>query len=84
MRCSVYKSLRQYDYYLYVRATDALACLPDGLKRLLGCVEKIMELDLHAGRPLAQVDVLDVMRQIDAQGYYLQMPPRSGTTPLVS
>jgi uncharacterized protein YcgL (UPF0745 family) len=43
-----------------------------------------MDLELHANRRLAQADVVEVMRQIDAQGYYLQMPPRAGAVPLVS
>ena len=32
----------------------------------------------------AQADVREVIGQIEAEGYYLQMPPRPATTPLVS
>lgn len=84
MHCTVYKSLKQFDYFLYVQTVDELSRLPDGLGRLLGRLEKVMELELHAGRTLAQADVREVMRQLEEQGYYLQMPPRSGTTPLAS
>lgn len=84
MQCTVYKSLKQFDYFLFVLTADDLSRLPDGLRRLLGGLEKVMELELHARRTLAQADVLDVMRQIETWGYYLQMPPRSGTTPRVS
>lgn len=84
MQCTVYKSLRQFDYFLYVPAEQGLAQVPDGLQRLLGALEKVMDLELHTERTLAQADVREVMRQIDAQGYYLQMPPGSGTTPLAS
>ncbi len=76
MQCVVYKSLKQFDYYLYVSQDDELERVPDGLRQLLGEVEKVLELELNAGRPLAQADVLEVIRQIEAQGYYLQMPPR--------
>lgn len=84
MQCTVYKSLQQFDYFLYVRAEQGLARVPRGLQRMLGTLEKVMDLELHAERTLAQADVGEVMRQIDDQGYYLQMPPGSGTTPLAS
>ena len=54
MQCVVYKSLRQFDYYLYVRKEDGLSRLPDGLKQLLGVLEKVIDLDLHARRSLSQ------------------------------
>lgn len=84
MHCIVYKSLRQFDYYLFVRAADRFSRVPAGLRQMLGEVEKVMELELHEQRRLAQADVQEVMRQIDAQGYYLQMPPRPSDQTLVS
>ena len=84
MHCTVYKSLKQFDYFLYVKTEDELSRLPDGLRRLLGKVEKVIELELHTRRTLARADVREVMHQIETQGYYLQMPPRSWTTPLPS
>lgn len=84
MQCTVYKSLQQFDYFLYVLTVDDLSRLPDALRQMLGKLEKVIELELHARRILAQADVREVMRQIEMQGYYLQMPPLSGTPPLVS
>lgn len=84
MQCTVYKSLRQFDYFLYVRTADGFSRVPDGLQQLLGRLEKVIEVELHAGRRLARADVEEVMCQIKAQGYYLQMPPLAGTVPLVS
>ena len=84
MQCTVYKSLRQLDYFLYVRTVDDLTRVPDGLKQLLGTLVKDMDLELRAQRTLAQADVREVIGQIEAEGYYLQMPPRPATTPLVS
>lgn len=74
MQCTVYKSLEQQDYYLYVEAGDDFSCLPDGLVRMLGRLEKVVELDLHENRQLARVDARQVMQQLADQGYYLQMP----------
>ncbi|MCO6414374.1 MAG: YcgL domain-containing protein [Thiogranum sp.] len=77
MHCVVYKSLRQFDYYLFVRRDDALTRVPEGLKQMLGSLEKVIDLELDSARTLAQADVAEVMRQITAQGYYLQMPKQT-------
>jgi len=78
MQCVVYKSLRQFDYFLFIKKGDGFSRVPEALKSLLGSLEEIMELELHAQRTLAQADVVEVMAQIEAQGYFLQMPPRQG------
>ena len=77
MQCVVYKSLKQFDYFLFVEKEDEFARVPDGLRQLLGVLEKIMDLELDENRNLAQADVLVVMQQIVERGYYLQMPPQS-------
>ena len=78
MQCLVYKSLKQIDYYLYVNKDEELRRVPDALKRLLGRLQKVLELELGNGRTLAQADAEEVLRQIQECGYYLQMPPRTG------
>jgi len=78
MQCVVYKSLRQFDYFLFIKKDDGFARVPEALKSMLGNLEEIMELELHAQRTLAQADVVEVMAQIEVQGYFLQMPPRQG------
>ncbi len=84
MQCVVYKSLRQFDYYLFVRKDEGMERVPDALKALLGNLEIVTEVGLHDRRKLAQADVMEVMAQIEAEGYYLQMPPRRGPEPEVS
>jgi uncharacterized protein YcgL (UPF0745 family) len=78
MRCAVYKSLSQLDYYLFVREDEDFTRVPDGLRQLLGTVEKVMTLELNEQRRLAQADVREVIMLIDEHGYFLQMPPRPG------
>jgi uncharacterized protein YcgL (UPF0745 family) len=75
LHCSVYKSLRKQDTYLYITDDKVLERLPDGLARLLGELELVMELDLHPGRRLAREDVLAVMHSLRVQGFHLQLPP---------
>jgi uncharacterized protein YcgL (UPF0745 family) len=77
MKCVVYKSLRQFDYFLFVKTEDEFARVPDGLRQMLGMLEKVMDLELDERRSLAQADVVAVMQQIEERGYYLQMPPQS-------
>ena len=77
MKCVVYKSLRQFDYFLFVKKEDVLARVPDGLRQMLGVLEKVMDLELDENRCLAQADVVAVIQQIEERGYYLQMPPQS-------
>jgi uncharacterized protein len=75
MQCVVYKSLRQFDYYLFVKKDDGFTRLPDGLKKILGVLEKVIDLELDENRTLVQADVVEVMQQIEDKGYFLQMPP---------
>jgi len=81
MKCVVYKSLRQFDYFLFVKTEDEFARVPDGLRQMLGMLEKVMDLELDESRSLAQADVVAVMQQLEQRGYYLQMPPQSDSVP---
>ena len=81
MQCVVYKSLKQFDYFLFVKKEDEFARVPDSLRQMLGVLEKVMDLELHESRNLAQADVVVVMQQIEERGYYLQMPPQSDSVP---
>ncbi len=75
VHCWIYRSSRKEELYVYLRAKDGFAELPEGLRRLLGTPEFVMDLDLHGDRQLARVDVQKVMEGLRTQGYYLQMPP---------
>ena len=81
MKCVVYKSFKQFDYFLFVKKEDEFARVPDGLRQMLGVLEKVMDLELDKSRNLAQADVVVVMQQIEERGYYLQMPPQSDSAP---
>lgn len=79
MLCSIYKSLRKEGMYLYVEKNvdknQAFKFVPDALLKTFGTPQHAFDLLLHAERPLARVDVLEVMDKIQAEGFYLQMPP---------
>ncbi len=74
--CTIYKSLRKDGLYLYLRDRDMLEKLPEPLLKSLGNTELVMELELTPERTLARADVNEVIRSLNEQGFYVQMPPR--------
>ena len=75
MAARVYKGSRRDDTYLFVPAHDGLEGVPRALLETMGRLDLVMELELHPGRQLAREDVRLVMRNLEDQGYHLQMPP---------
>jgi uncharacterized protein YcgL (UPF0745 family) len=75
MQCVIYKGRRKAETYLYVQQTGDLSRVPEPLLQLLGELEKVMDLTLSADKPLANADVEEVLRLLEEQGYFLQMPP---------
>ncbi len=75
MKCAIYKSRKRANTYLYVTAERDLSCVPKTLLDLLGRLEPVMTLELTPQRTLAQADPAAVCRQLQEQGYFLQLPP---------
>ncbi|NVJ68209.1 MAG: YcgL domain-containing protein [Gammaproteobacteria bacterium] len=75
MMCSIYKSSKRADTYLYVPFEQDLKELPETLMAMWGEPELVMHLDLAKKDKLALVDIEDVKRKLAEEGYYLQMPP---------
>ena len=81
VHCWIYRSSRKDELYVYLRAKDGFADLPEGLRTLLGTPTFVMDLELHRDRQLARADVQTVIEGLRSQGYYLQMPPVSELEP---
>lgn len=62
--------------YLYLAAEDDFERIPAALLQRFGTPQRIMQLDLHAQRPLARADVHLVIADLHNQGFHLQMPPK--------
>jgi len=73
--CSIYKSTRKNEMYLYVVKSEALARVPDGLLTVFGPPVHAFDLVLSPQRQLAREDISQVLENLDNQGYHLQMPP---------
>jgi uncharacterized protein YcgL (UPF0745 family) len=73
--CSIYKSPRKNEMYLYVLKSDALKRVPEGLLTVFGKPVLAFELVLTPERALAREDITQVLANLESQGYHLQMPP---------
>jgi len=73
--CSIYKSPRKNEMYLYVDKRDALKRVPEGLIAAFGPPQLAFEMVLSPERQLAREEVGKVLANIEKQGYHLQMPP---------
>jgi hypothetical protein len=76
MQCAIYKSRRKPDTYLYLATKDDFSNIPDALLKLLGEPVHIMDLELRPDRKLAREDTAEVLRNLQEQGWHLQMPRR--------
>ena len=73
--CSIYKSLRKNEMYLYVDRAEALTRVPEGLLAAFGPPQHAFDLVLTPERKLAREDIQKVLENIETQGFHLQMPP---------
>lgn len=73
--CWVYKGTKREEMYLYVDCEDNFERVPPALIDAMGELQLVIALELHATRKLARADVSEVIKELDRQGYYLQMPP---------
>jgi uncharacterized protein YcgL (UPF0745 family) len=75
MIAHVYKSLRQADAYLYLRARDAFELVPEAVAARLGELAFVLEVALTPERRLARVDAALVREALAGQGWFVQLPP---------
>lgn len=75
MQCTVYKSIKKFDHYLFIEIKGNFSRVPKQLIDMLGRLEQVMELELHPERKLARANIADVIQDLSENGYYLQLPP---------
>ncbi len=73
--CSVFKSPRKDEMYLYVDKKEQLERVPEQLLAMFGKPVHVMDMPLKAERKLARIDGAKLLAEIAARGFYLQMPP---------
>lgn len=76
MECTVYKSLKKDETYVFIPTTTALSDLPDELIKVLGQTERVITLKLTPEKKMARGTGAEVMKSIEKQGFHLQMPEK--------
>ena len=75
MFCSIYRSSKRDQTYLYVEKKDDFSRVPEELMKSFGQPQFSMMLPLDGRKKLANADVENVKQALAEQGYYLQLPP---------
>lgn len=77
MKTYIYKSTKKEELYLYIVNKDDFSAVPQELYDSMGKEPVfVMELALSADRPLARENVVQVIENLENQGFHVQMPPR--------
>lgn len=75
MLCTIYKSLKKADTYLFVEKRDDFSRVPKVLMETFGRPEMVMILNLSGQQKLALADINKVTAELKRCGFYLQLPP---------
>jgi uncharacterized protein YcgL (UPF0745 family) len=75
MICSVYKSSRKAETYLFVEKRDDFSAVPEALMQMFGAPKLVMLVPLSKRSHLALADIDKVKAELKEKGYYLQLPP---------
>tara|TARA_R110002072_G_scaffold24747_3_gene83679 strand:+ start:17167 stop:17478 length:312 start_codon:yes stop_codon:yes gene_type:complete len=73
--CSVYKSSKKNQMYIYVDRSYKLENMPEALKGIFGQPIHVLDMILTPEKKLARVAAEKVLQSIEEQDFYLQMPP---------
>ena len=73
--CTIYRSSKKEGMYLYVDRTEDLERMPDELLKFFGKPVFSMTLLIGSDKKLARANAVDVLKEIDEKGFYMQMPP---------
>ena len=75
MNCYVYRSNKKPGMFLYLVEKDDFSQVPESLMKLLGEIVFSFEFDLSKDRKLVKAEAEEVLRIMNENGYFLQMPP---------
>ncbi len=73
--CYIYRSKRKDELYLFLAKEEDFECIPEGILKSLGQLEKAMELDLTPESKLARSDAAEVLKNLKEHGFHIQLPP---------
>jgi len=77
--CSIYRSSKKDEMYLYVDKRKGLEAAPEALLQQFGTPIHVLDMLLRPERTLARVDMAKVRKALAEQGWFLQLPPPPDT-----
>lgn len=75
MLCSVYKTAKKQETYLFISKRDDFSEVPEALMHTFGTPMLVTVFNLATKKTLGFADVEKVKLNLKEQGYYLQLPP---------
>lgn len=75
MLCTIYKSPRKAETYLFIERRDDFSKVPQSLLDTFGKPQLVMLINLSGREHLALADINKVRQALQESGYYLQLPP---------
>jgi uncharacterized protein YcgL (UPF0745 family) len=75
MLCTIYKSSKKAQTYLFVKQRDDFSSIPAPLMSMFGTPTLVTVMNLANKEKLALADIDKVKENLNGQGYYLQLPP---------
>jgi uncharacterized protein YcgL (UPF0745 family) len=73
----IYKSRRKDELYLYISKKDDFSNVPQSLYDSMGKEPVfVMEIELNPERKLARENVETVIKNLNEQGFHVQIPPQ--------
>lgn len=75
MLCTIYKSSKKVETYLFVKQRDDFSTVPASLMSMFGTPTLVTVMNLANKEKLALADIDKVKENLNGQGYYLQLPP---------
>ncbi|AZQ83903.1 YcgL domain-containing protein [Colwellia sp. Arc7-635] len=76
MLCSVYKSSKKLQTYLFINKRDDFSQVPEALMKMFGTPMMVTVLNLATKDKLGFADIDKVKASLAEQGYYLQLTPK--------
>ena len=75
MQCFIYKSNKKDELYVYLNKQDDFSSIPEAILKSIGQPEYVMQLEITSERKLAREKATDILKGIEENGFFIQMPP---------
>ncbi|SGZ05612.1 YcgL domain-containing protein [Moritella viscosa] len=75
MLCSIYKTNKKEEMYLFISRRDDFSQVPETLLGMFGQPNLVVTMNLTETRKLQFADTKNVLENLTTTGFYLQMPP---------